>query len=59
MQRVTNTNRLIKRHILDRIDTILIGSDTLLSKPCLVGELLLCHAAFQSEFPHAHVSILP
>lgn len=59
MQRVTNTNRLIKRHILDRIDTILIGSDTLLSKPCLVGELLLRHAALQSEFPHAHFSILP
>ena len=37
MQRVTNANRLVKRHILNGIDTILIRGNTLLCNANLVG----------------------
>lgn len=59
MQSIANTNRNIKTHTADRTLTGLKRSDTLLCKSCPVGELLLCHAALQSEFPQTHVSILP
>lgn len=59
MQSIANTNRNIKTHTADRTLTSLKRSDTRLRYTNLVGELLLCHATLQSEFPQTHASILP
>lgn len=59
MQRVTDAHGDIKTHATSRTLSSLERSNTLLSDANPVTQLLLRHAAFQSEFPHAHVSILP
>ena len=59
MQRVTDAHGDIETHPTDITLSGLERRYTLLTQPCFVSQLLLRHAAIQSEFPHAHVSILP